>query len=54
MWYFGGALPDPPLLEDPGMVLFLFFSSTSPHAFIILSWSGGTSQVIVVQVGGLD
>jgi hypothetical protein len=33
MWYFRGALPNPPLSEDLGMILFLFFSSASAQAF---------------------
>jgi hypothetical protein len=37
--YFGGALLELPLPADPGINLFLFFSSTSATAFIILSWS---------------
>jgi hypothetical protein len=39
MWYFGGAPLELPLLADPGIILFLFFSSASAMAFIILSWS---------------
>jgi hypothetical protein len=42
MQYMGGAPPDPPHPEDPGMILFLFFSSASAKAFIILSWSLAT------------
>jgi hypothetical protein len=37
--YFEGPPLDPPFLQDPGMILFLFFSSVSAHAFIVLSWS---------------
>jgi hypothetical protein len=33
MWYFGGALR-----ADPGIILFLFLSSASTTAFIILYW----------------
>jgi hypothetical protein len=39
MWYIGGALLEVPLPVDPGIILFLFFSSSSATAFIILSWS---------------
>jgi hypothetical protein len=39
MRYFGGAPLELPLLEDPGIILFLFFSSSSAMAFIILYWS---------------
>jgi hypothetical protein len=39
MQYFGGAPLELPLPEDPGVILFLFFSSASAAAFIILSWS---------------
>jgi hypothetical protein len=55
MWYFRGAPPDPPIPEDPGMILFLFFSLASATAFIILSWSMvALAKVIIGQVGGLD
>jgi hypothetical protein len=39
MWYLGGASLRPPLTEDPGIILFLFlfFSSASATAFIVLS-----------------
>jgi hypothetical protein len=37
MWYLGGAPLDPPLLEDLGIILFLFFSIASITAFIVLS-----------------
>jgi hypothetical protein len=36
MWYFGGAPLELPL-EDLGMVLFIFFSSTMSQAFIVPS-----------------
>jgi hypothetical protein len=39
MRYLEGALPDPPLPEDAGMILFLFFSSATAMAYIVLSWS---------------
>jgi hypothetical protein len=39
MQYFGGAPLELPLPADPGIILFLFFSSASATAFIILSWS---------------
>jgi hypothetical protein len=39
MRYLGGALLELPLPADPGIILFLFFSSASAMAFIILSWS---------------
>jgi hypothetical protein len=39
MWYFGGALLELPLPTDPGIILFLFFSSASATTFIIVSWS---------------
>jgi hypothetical protein len=39
MWYFGGAPLELPLPADPGIILFLFFSSASAMTFIILSWS---------------
>jgi hypothetical protein len=40
MQYFRGAPPlELPLPADPGIILFLFFSSASATAFIILSWS---------------
>jgi hypothetical protein len=32
--YFRGAPLDPPPSEDPGMILFLFFSSASTQAFV--------------------
>jgi hypothetical protein len=35
--YLGGALLELPLPADPGIILFLFFSSASVTAFIILS-----------------
>jgi hypothetical protein len=38
MQYFKGGPPDQPP-KDPGMVLFLFFSSDSTHAFMVPSWS---------------
>jgi hypothetical protein len=38
MRYFGGALLELPLSADPGIILFLFFSSASATTFIILSW----------------
>jgi hypothetical protein len=37
MWYFGGAPLELLLPADPGIILFLFFSSASATAFIILS-----------------
>jgi hypothetical protein len=37
MWYLGGAPLKPPLTEDLGIILFLFFSSTTTMAFINLS-----------------
>jgi hypothetical protein len=39
MRYLGGAPLELPLPTDPGIILFLFFSSASAMAFIILSWS---------------
>jgi hypothetical protein len=39
MRYFGGAPLELPLPADPGIILFLFFSSASATTFIILSWS---------------
>jgi hypothetical protein len=39
MRYIGGALLKLPPPADPGTILFLFFSSASATAFIILSWS---------------
>jgi hypothetical protein len=39
MRYFRGAPLELPLPTDPGIILFLFFSSSSATAFIILSWS---------------
>jgi hypothetical protein len=38
MWYLGGALLELPLPADPGIILFLFFSSALATTFIILSW----------------
>jgi hypothetical protein len=38
MRYFGEALLELPLPADPGIIFFLFFSSASATAFIILSW----------------
>jgi hypothetical protein len=35
MRYLGGAPLEPPLIEDPSIILFLFFFSAS--AFIVLS-----------------
>jgi hypothetical protein len=37
--YFGATLLELPLPADPDIILFLFFSSASATAFIILSWS---------------
>jgi hypothetical protein len=39
MRYLGGAPLELPLPADPGIILFLFFSSASATTFIILSWS---------------
>jgi hypothetical protein len=39
MRYFGGAPLELLMPTDPGIILFLFFSSASATAFIILSWS---------------
>jgi hypothetical protein len=39
MQYIGGAPLEPPLVEDLGIILFLFFSSASAMTFIVLSWS---------------
>jgi hypothetical protein len=39
MRYLGGAPLELPLPVDPGIILFLFFSSALATAFIILSWS---------------
>jgi hypothetical protein len=39
MQYFGGAPLELPLPIDLGIIFFLFFSSASATAFIILSWS---------------
>jgi hypothetical protein len=39
MRYFGGAPLELPLPADLGIILFLFFSSASATAFIIISWS---------------
>jgi hypothetical protein len=39
MRYLGGAPLRPPLIKDPDIILFLFFSSASVTAFIILSSS---------------
>jgi hypothetical protein len=39
MRYFGGAPLELPLPVDPGIILFLYFSSASATTFIILSWS---------------
>jgi hypothetical protein len=39
MWYFGRAPLELSLPVDLGIILFLFFSSASATAFIILSWS---------------
>jgi hypothetical protein len=39
MRYLGGAPLEPPLAEDAGIVLFLFFSMASAMAFISLSSS---------------
>jgi hypothetical protein len=39
MRYFRGAPLELPLPADSGIILFLFFSSASATAFIILSWS---------------
>jgi hypothetical protein len=38
MWYFGGALLEPPP-EGPDTVIFLFFSSAASQAFVVPSWS---------------
>jgi hypothetical protein len=37
MRYIGGEPLEPPLIEDAGIFLFLFFSSASATAFISLS-----------------
>jgi hypothetical protein len=43
---------NPPLSEDLGMILFLFFSSASATTFIVLALiDDSTRQVIVGQVG---
>jgi hypothetical protein len=42
MQYFEGAPLELPLLADPGIILFLFFSLSSAMTFIILSWSMAT------------
>jgi hypothetical protein len=39
MKYLGGAPLELPLPADPGIIIFLFFSSAIAMAFIILSWS---------------
>jgi hypothetical protein len=39
MRYFGGVPLELPLSVDLGIILFLFLSSASAIAFIILSWS---------------
>jgi hypothetical protein len=39
MQYLGGAPLELPLPADPGIIIFLFFSSATAMAFIILSWS---------------
>jgi hypothetical protein len=39
MQYLGGAPLELPLPVDPGIIVFLLFSSASATAFIILSWS---------------
>jgi hypothetical protein len=39
MWYFRVAPLELPLPAGPGINLFLFFSSASATAFIILPWS---------------
>jgi hypothetical protein len=39
MLYLRGALPELLLPADPGIILFLFLSSASATAYIILSWS---------------
>jgi hypothetical protein len=37
MRYLGGAPLEPPLAEDAGIILFLFFSAASATTFISLS-----------------
>jgi hypothetical protein len=37
MWYLGGAPLEPPLTEDPDIILVLFFFSASTTVFIVLS-----------------
>jgi hypothetical protein len=50
MRYLREAPLELPRLADLGIIFFLFFSSASTTAFIILSWSGGcTCQLIVRQ-----
>jgi hypothetical protein len=39
MWYLGGAPLELPLPADLCIILFLFFTSASETAFIILYWS---------------
>jgi hypothetical protein len=39
MRYFGGGPLELPLPADPGIIIFLFFSSASAMTFIIVSWS---------------
>jgi hypothetical protein len=39
MRYLGGAPLEPPLVEDPGIILFLFFPSALAMLFISLSRS---------------
>jgi hypothetical protein len=54
MQYLGEAPLELPLSADPGIIFFLFFSSTSATAFIIfLLINGRTCQLIVRQIGKL-
>jgi hypothetical protein len=39
MRYLGDAPLEPPLTEDPGIIVFHFFPSASATAFINLCWS---------------
>jgi hypothetical protein len=38
MRYLGGSSLEPPLADDPGIILFLFFPFASATAFLSLSW----------------
>jgi hypothetical protein len=54
MWYLGGAPLEPPLAEDPGIILFLFFSSASLDQWqhSLIHYRTGWGKDLSALVGG--